>query len=138
MVRKPFFWIIFALLFIGCIIFTFKYFSSAYPIVTLDLKMDRNKAFQSAKDLAQKYEWGPDNFKQAASFKLDTKVQHFVELDAGGTEAFSKMMKEDFFSPYTWRVRHFKEGETNETLVRFTPAGRPYGFVEKLPEDKPG
>ena len=33
---------------------------------------------------------------------------------------------------------HFRESETNETLIRFTPQGKPYGFVEKLPEDDPG
>ena len=41
-------------------------------------------------------------------------------------------------SPYTWSVRNFKEAETTETLVRFTPSGKPYGFRETLPEDEPG
>jgi membrane protease YdiL (CAAX protease family) len=65
-------------------------------------------------------------------------VQSFVELEAGGTEAFGRMLTEGLFYPYTWKVRNFKEYETTETLVGFTPAGEPYGFVEKLPEDQPG
>ncbi len=138
MFKKPIFWIVFTLIFIGSVIFTFKYFSSAYPIVTLDLKMDRQTALQSAQDLANKHDWEPEDFKQAASFKLDRMVQNFVELESGGTEAFAKMLEEGLYSPYTWRVRHFNEGETNETLIRFTPSGQPYGFVEKLPEDEPG
>ena len=48
------------------------------------------------------------------------------------------MLREGLYAAYTWRVRHFKEGETNETTIRFTPDGRPYGFVERLKEDAPG
>ena len=48
------------------------------------------------------------------------------------------MLRERLYAAYPWRVRHFKEGETNETTIRFTPDGRPYGFVEKLKEDAPG
>lgn len=138
MTRKPIFWIVSVLLFIGSIIFTLRYFSSAFPIVTLDLKMDRQAALNSAQELANKYGWGPDEFKQAATFQVDNEVQNFVELDVGGPEAFAKMLKEGLYSPYTWRVRNFKESETNESLIRFTPQGQPYGFVEKLPEDEPG
>ena len=48
------------------------------------------------------------------------------------------MMRDGLYAAYTWRVRHFEDGETNETTIRFTPDGRPYGFVEKLKEDAPG
>jgi len=138
MFRKPVFWIVFGLVFVGCVIFTFKYFSRAFPLVTLDLRMDRETAFDSARDLAEKYDWAVEGFKQAASFGVDGRVQNFVELEAGGQEAFRRMLEEDLYSPYTWRVRHFKEGEINEIHFRFTPQGEPYGFFEKLPEDEPG
>ena len=138
MFKKPIIWVIFALISIGSVIFTFKYFSHAFPIVTLDIKMDRQGALQSSRELAQKHNWGPEGFRQAASFGVDRKVQNFVELEAGGNEAFRRMLKEGLYSPYTWRVRNFKEGETNEVLIRFTPDGEPYGFSEKLPEDEPG
>lgn len=138
MTRKPVFWIVFVLLFIGSVLFALKYFSSAYPIVTLDLKMDREAALASAKQLSEQNHWEPEGFRQAATFSLDTEVQHFVELETGGPEAFSRMLKEKLYVPYAWRIRHFKESETNETLIRFTPEGMPYGFVEKLAEDAPG
>ena len=48
------------------------------------------------------------------------------------------MLRENLYAAYAWRVRHFKDGETNESTIRFTPDGRPYGFVEKLKEDAPG
>ncbi|MCP4656149.1 MAG: CPBP family intramembrane metalloprotease, partial [bacterium] len=81
---------------------------------------------------------GPEGFEQAAAFRLDDSVQAFVELEAGGKEAFREMLSAGLYSPYTWRVRHFKPGETTETELRFTPAGEPYGFVATLPEDQPG
>lgn len=136
--RKPGFWIVLSLLSLGGVLFTFKYFSAAFPIVTLDLRMDRETALRSARELAQKHNWGPAGFRQAASFGLDSDVQNFVELEAGGNEAFSRMLSEGLYSPYTWEVRHFKEGETTETHVRFTPQGEPYGFAQKLPENEPG
>ena len=48
------------------------------------------------------------------------------------------MLRERLYSAYTWRVRHFREARPNETLIRFTPDGRPYGFVETLDENAPG
>ena len=53
-------------------------------------------------------------------------------------EAFTAMMRDGLYEAYHWNVRHFKEGETNEILIRFDPAGRPYGFRERMPEDEPG
>jgi len=138
MFKKPIFWIIYVLLFIACVTFSIKNFSRAFPIVNLDLKMNRQTAIQKAVDLAGKYNWGPKGYKQASSFGVNAQVRNYVELEAGGSEAFSEMLKSRLYSPYTWRVRHFREGETNEVLIRFTPSGEPYGFVERLPEGEPG
>ncbi len=138
MFRKPIFWLALSAASIGAVIFTVKYFSEAFPIVTLDLQMNREQALEAARQAAQKHQWKPAEFKQAASFRLDQEVQNFVELEGGGKEAFARMLKDTLYSPYTWRVRHFKEGETHETLIRFTPKGEPYGFVQKLPEKAGG
>jgi len=138
MYRKPLFWILFVTVSLACVAFTFRYFSQGFPLVTLDLRMDRETALTFAETLAEENGWGPEEFSQAASFGLDFRTQVFVELETGGTEAFAEMLKGDLYSPYTWRVRHFKEGETTETSLWFTPAGQPYGFSETLPEDQPG
>ncbi|MCF7884852.1 MAG: CPBP family intramembrane metalloprotease [Candidatus Marinimicrobia bacterium] len=100
--------------------------------------MDRTEALDEASKLALQYDWGPKDFEQASVFNLHSKVQNFVELEQGGTEAFSKMLAGSLYAPYIWQVRHYKENKANETMIRFTPEGRPYGFREKLPEDKPG
>ena len=81
---------------------------------------DLEAALEKARELAERNAWGPDAFRQAASFEVDDEVRNFVELEAGGREAYIGMIGGDLYSPYTWRVRHFKPGETNETQIRFT------------------
>lgn len=138
MTRKPVFWIIFFLLSVMSIVFTLQFFPKAFPLVNLTISMSRQQALAEAKRLATEQEWGPADFQQAASFSLDTEVQHFVELEAGGVEQFSALLDGRLYSPYKWIVRHFRENEKTETLVRFTPDGRFYGFSEQLPENVPG
>jgi hypothetical protein len=48
------------------------------------------------------------------------------------------MMSAGYYHPYRWTVRHFRPGETRETILRFTPRGDPYGFAVKLPENEAG
>jgi len=136
--KRPVFWIVFGVLTIGCIVFSVTFFPKAFPLVSLDITMDREAALERAHDLAMENNWGPEDFRQAASFVLDDEVQNYVELEAGGTGAFSEMLGGDLYAPYTWYVRHFKPGEINETMIRFTPAGSFYGFAERLSEEEPG
>ena len=138
MFRKPWFWVAFVLFAAACAVFGIVNFPKAFPIVTLDLVMDREAALDAAAGLADRFGWGPAERRHAASFDVDRGVQSFVELEGGGREAFSRMLAEGLYSPYTWQVRHFAEFETNETLIRFTPAGAPFGFVETIPEEAPG
>jgi len=136
--QRPLFWAIFVLTFIGSVIFAYTYFSTAFPLVNLNLKMDRQKAIKQADALAKKQGWGPENFQQAITFATDSTTQFFVELEAGGKKAFNAMIKEKRYEPYTWRIRHFKELQKNETVIIFTPEGKPYGFKETIPETTPG
>jgi hypothetical protein len=114
------------------------YFPVAFSIVALDITMTRERALADARAIVTRDRLGPADFRQAASFALDSETQTFIELEGGGKAAFTAMLRDGLYSAYTWRVRHFREGETNETMVRFTPDGRPYGFEETLKEDAPG
>ncbi len=138
MFRKPVFWLVFVLLSLVLIWFSAVNFPRAFPLVSLDLEMDRETALAASRELAERHGWGPAEYRQAATFALDSELQSFVELEGGGKDAFAEMLTGEFVSPYAWEVRHFREFETTETRIRFTPAGKPYGFVEKLPEDEPG
>ena len=136
--KRPAFWIVLIVLSIASAIVAIRYFPRASSIVTLDITMDRERALEEARALAARDALGPAGYRQAASFSLDDETQTFVELEGGGKDAFTAMMRDGLYSAYTWRVRLFREGEVNETTIRFTPAGRPYGFVQRLAEDAAG
>ena len=136
--HRPLFWIVLVLLSLGSLAGAYRYFGEAFPLITLDLQMDRATALQRARELAGHYQWGPQDYEQAASFGSSSQVQNYIELEGGGKETFSRVMASDLYSAYTWRVRHFREKETTESLIRFTPAGELWGFRERLPEDQPG
>ena len=138
MSRKPAFWIICALLSLLATIAASRHFASAFPLVSIDLRMDRGQALEQARALAAQHRLGPAGYRQAATFGGDEEVQTYVELEAGGKDAFARMIRDGRYAPYTWRVRHFREHDPNETWVRFTPEGVAYGFAERLPETAPG
>ena len=138
MFRKPLFWIVAVILASGCILFTWHYFPKAFPVVTVDIAMDRQMAMEQADEIAQRFGLGPDDYRIAASYNLNSRVQNYVELESGGAGAFNDLLESGLYFPYTWQVRLFRELEANETLVRFTPKGEPWGFVETLAEDEPG
>ena len=66
MFRKPIFWVAVILVSAGSIYFATRYFSKAFPLVTLDLQMNRETAVSKARELAAKCEVGPDGYDQAA------------------------------------------------------------------------
>src|SRR5688572_12826113 len=136
--KRPAFWLIFGVLALVAGFLAYRYFPKAFSIVALEITMDRDRALSEARAAMSRELLGPAGYRQAASFALDSDAQTFIELEGGGKDAFTRMLREGLYSAYTWRVRHFKEGEANETLIRFTPDGRPYGFHMKLKEDAPG
>src|SRR5437667_8014173 len=138
MLRRPAFWIVFVVISAAAAVFTFKNFSTAFPLVSIDLKMDRADALRSARALAQKNVWPPAGFDQAADFNGNQEAQNFIELEGGGKQELGRIVKEKIFALYTWRVRHFKEGDPHETLIRFTPDGTPEGFFVRLPDQESG
>ena len=138
MFHKRWFWIVLTLVSVMGALFSYHFFDRAFPIVSLDLRMDRTAALAGAREWEQRFHLGPAGYRQAVSFGVDGTVQNFVELEAGGKQAFAAMITGGLYSPYTWRVRHFMEGETREVLWTFTPQGDLYGFELKLPEKEKG
>jgi hypothetical protein len=136
--RRPAFWLILAVFSILSAVVAVRYFPRAFSIVALDITMDREQALAQARDVMARESLGPAGYRQAASFSLDGEAQTFIELEGGGKDALTAMLKNGLYSAYTWRVRQFRESEPRETTISFTPEGRLYGFVEKLKEDEPG
>ncbi|MDI6401879.1 hypothetical protein QLX67_07730 [Balneolaceae bacterium ANBcel3] len=138
MFRRPFFWIIAVFLSLVCAFTTAKFFRTAIPQVSVEITMDREEAMEQANILADRFNWGPENYRMAASYRQDSRVKNFVELEAGGIQGFQQFLNDGNYKPYFWRVRLFQEQEARETNIRFTPDGRPYGFTDTLPENEPG
>ncbi len=138
MLRKPAFWIALIALSAASALLAVRLFPQAFPLVQLELTMDREAALAVARELMKREQLGPPDFRQAASFTSDSETQTFVELEGGGKEAYARMLREGLYAGYTWRVRHFREGQTHETLIRFRPDGQPYGFAEQIEESAPG
>src|SRR5262245_28633171 len=138
MTRRPITWVSLALLSIASAALAWRLFPQAFPIVQLDLKMDRPAALAAARTVMLRESFGPRDFRQAASFVSDSEAQTFIELEGGGKEAYARTLAEGLYEAYTWQVRHFREGEKHETLIRFRPDGTPYGFREQLEESAPG
>jgi len=138
MYKKTGFWIVFTILVILGIFFVLKYFPIVMPFVNLDISMDRKQAFTEASIFAEKYDLGPDVYEQAAIFDEDFYTQIYVELEGGGKEVFIEMLQGELYKPYKWQVRLFKENETKEAKIWFTPDGKLYSFLEKLPETEEG
>src|SRR5437667_8367241 len=123
--RSPIFWIIATIVSGIMCWYAFTLFPVAFSIVHLDITMERTQALDQAKIIAHKYDLGPADYQQAATFNTDELVKTFIELEGGGKDAFTAMMHEKKYMPYTWAVRHFKEFEKNETVISFTPDGTP-------------
>jgi hypothetical protein len=134
-VKRPVVWLALTLLSIGAVVVGVRAFPDAFSIVALDISMDRDHAMAVARTIAERDHLGPADYQEAASFTLDDQTQTFVELEGGGKDAFTAMVRDGLYAAYTWRVRHFKEGEVNEATVSFTPDGRPNGFVERIKEE---
>src|SRR5690349_2756218 len=107
--RRPIFWMALAALSVAATLVGIRYFPQAFSIVALDITMDRGHALQAARDIAAREALGPAGFRQAASFGGDDEAQTFVELEGGGKDAFTQMLRDQRYAAYTWRVRHFKD-----------------------------
>ncbi|MDE0081250.1 MAG: type II CAAX endopeptidase family protein [Gammaproteobacteria bacterium] len=139
MTRRRGFWAVFIVLTAASVLAALRLFPAAFPIVSLDLAMDRETAVAEAEAIALRYGWDPPDARTAATFgQTDPEVQTYVELEAGGRDAFVGLAERGIYHPYVWTVRRFAEGAVEESRVRFTPAGEPYGFGLRLSEEDPG
>ena len=137
-IHSPLFWISTTIISGLFYYYSFHFFPKTFPIINLSITMDLKQALAEAQTIALANKLGPIDYQSAATFHTDAMAQTFIELEAGGKDAFVAMMDKKLYMPYTWQVRHFKEFEKNETRLIFTPDGVPYAFIETISEDDPG
>ncbi|MFB6248387.1 MAG: CPBP family intramembrane glutamic endopeptidase [Salinibacter sp.] len=138
MTRKSLPWILLVVACLGAGVYSWQVFPQAFPLVNVELTMNRSAALDSARVRAERLGLGPEAFSQAAAFRTDSETKRFVELEGGGTDALRRMIETGRYQPYRWVVRHYQAREPREVTLRFTPDGQPYGFEETWPEDAEG
>ena len=123
--KRPAFWILLGLVSLAATAAAVHYFPQAFSIVALDITMTRERALAEARAIVTRDRLGPADFRQAASFALDSQAQTFIELEGGGKPVFTAMLRDGVYSAYTWRVRHFREGETTRRWCGSPPTDGP-------------
>ncbi len=136
--KSSFFWILLVVLSLTGAFTSYYFFGNAFPIINLNLTMNRQEAIEKAALIAKQFNLGPEAPHIGASFSTDHLVKTFVELKAGGKETLTQMIETQLYQPFTWQVRHFKEYEKNESFIFFTPDGHPYGFTYEISERTEG
>lgn len=138
--RSKYIWLIVgAIISVVSLIVAVRYFPQAFPIVDVTISMDRTEALKESTKIAQSFNIGPEEgYRQAVIFNSDQYVQQYVEMEAGGADAYRALVAGKLYSPYTWQVRHFKPLDVHEVQLSFTPEGKPYGFVETISEEEAG
>lgn len=132
------FWIFFASCSVIAGIASYYYFPRTFEFLDISVTASRHDVIAQAAKISQENKIGPNGYSATAYFTSNSHLQHYVELQAGGKKAWQEVIKEGLFYPYTWRVRHFKEGEIQEATFIFTPEGTPYGYIEHISEAQPG
>ena len=97
MTRRPLFWIILSLLSISGVMYFIKNYDTAFPALSVDIKMSREMALKEADKLAKKYNFLPAEYRKAVSFDGDRNFQTFVELEGGGLDTFKMFYLEDIW-----------------------------------------
>ena len=135
MFRKPIFWIVFAVLVIAATVFCLQNFDKLMGFINLDITMDRTEALRSATE--DSAEWTPDitDNQQAVAFQGNSYVQYYIELEAGGIDAYNEFLAAGLYQPYQWTVRHFIPDQEREAYFYYTPDGQFYGFQEEMTDE---
>ena len=62
--RKTSTWVVCFLLSFACLWAAHSHFTQAFPIVSLDIQLDRGGAVDSALEIVEREDWGPKTFEQ--------------------------------------------------------------------------
>lgn len=117
---------------------SYKYMDRVYSLVNLTITTDRQQVLADAKTLADELQWDIADYQNVTSFDSEDDLQCFVELEAGGKDAFVNMFESGAYYPYHWHVRFFKEKQVVEMHAWFSPQGKRLGFAQKMSEKSTG
>jgi len=132
------FWLSFSLLSLVAAFLSYKYIDDVYSLVNLTITADKQQVLEDAQSLASELEFDLNGYQNVTSFNSQDDLQCFIELEAGGKDAFVEMFQSGAYFPYQWKVRFFREKQIEEMVVSFSPEGKRLGYSRKLSEKSPG
>ncbi len=138
MTKKPLFWLFFCLSSLLCLVFSWQFFTSAFPFFDTPMAMSSAQATQAARTRASALKLAPVDANSAVRFYSDEASQNFMELEGGGKDAYLHLLNNEIYPALRWEVRFFREKDANLTQLYFSPQGKALGFARHLAEKEPG
>jgi len=127
-----------AVLAIAGVIYSWKMFDKAFPIVNVRITADKHQVLACADSLSRAGGFMEENYRSVAAFETDQRFKNYMELEGGGVKAFQSLVDEGIYYPYTWTVRQFNIDEVREIRYDFSPSGKLLGFDLKVSDSLAG
>lgn len=132
------FWVIFLITSLVAAVAAVKLMFAAAPGLSLEISFSREQAVAAAEAFQQRQFPQLTTDRSASVFVSDRHFQNYVELEAGGVEAFQALMPQLDAVTHYWKVRRFTAGQEHELITAFSPKGEPVSFAYKIPEQEAG
>ena len=113
-----------------------QFFDRALPVASLNFRVDREQAYQSAEAYLDRLGYDLTDYESAQVFNLYPESRVFLERTLGIEEA-NRLVRE-WVSVWYWDIRWFKPLQKEELRVRIDPGGRIVGFTHSMLESDEG
>jgi membrane protease YdiL (CAAX protease family) len=117
----------------GTIWFSTGNFYRAFPEASIDFRVSREDALETAGRFLAEQGLNVAGYRQAARFDFDDEAKTFLEREAGLEQA-NRMMGTRLHL-WRWAYRWFRPQQKEEFSVEITPKGELAGFEHQIPED---
>lgn len=130
------FWMIFLTLALIATVTALRLVFMVEPGLNVGISFSRQQAQEAAASFQRERFPALQTQRTAAAFLSDRDFQNYVELEAGGVEAYQQLIAEPAAATHYWRVRAFAPGQKHELMTDFSPRGDLIAFTYLLPEDE--
>lgn len=134
--RSHRFWIVFLLLALVAAVAALRLVFLVEPGLNVEITFSRQQALDAAAEFQRERFPTLVTQRTAAAFLGDRDFQNYVELEAGGVEAYQQLIAEPAAVTHYWRVRAFAPGQKHELITDFSPRGELIAFNHLVPEDE--
>jgi hypothetical protein len=135
--KTRFFWGLLLVTALAAAIVALRIFPLVAPGLSVEINISREQALAEAERLHQQLFPELETSRSAAQFVSDRHLQNYVELEAGGLEAFQQLISQAPDTHY-WKLRRFSEGQQDELIIALSPAGQPISFSRVIPDQASG